>query len=140
MSVFPDRMRLRGSRATALAVAVLALGFAAGGCTGSGDEEDASDEAIKRVGLMHVGTDHIPPALEPLKARLAELGWTEGENIELTFANLEPEDAPAQARVFVLDGVDAIVAFEDQSIDAAAEGDRRRWDPGRLPPSLRPAP
>ena len=124
MSVFPDRMRLRGGRparggrAAALAVAVLALAFAAGGCTGSGDE-DATDDAVKRVGLMHVGTDHIPPALEPLKARLAELGWTEGENIELTFANLEPEDAPAQARVFVLDGMDAIVAFEDQSIDAA---------------------
>ena len=68
---------------------------------------------------MHVGTDHIPPALEPLKARLAELGWTEGKNIELIFRNLEPEQAAAQARVFVGQGVDVIVAFEDQSIDAA---------------------
>ena len=68
---------------------------------------------------MHVGTDHIPPALDPLKARLAELGWTEGKNIELIFRNLEPKQAPEQAKVFVRQRVDVIVAFEDQSIDAA---------------------
>ena len=44
MSVFPDRMRLRGGRRTwrpggRSAVAVLALAFAAAGCTGSGDED-----------------------------------------------------------------------------------------------------
>jgi ABC-type uncharacterized transport system substrate-binding protein len=80
-----------------------------------------SAEAIKRVGLMHVGTDHIPPSLDTLKARLVELGWTEGENIELIWRNLEPEAVEGQAKLFVQDDVDVIVAFEDQSIDAAKE-------------------
>ena len=46
--------------------------------------------------------------------------------MKLTLANLEPEDAAAQARVFVLDGVDAIVAFEDKSIDAAQKATAER--------------
>ena len=74
---------------------------------------------IPRVGLMHVGTDHIPPSLKTLKDRLAELGWVEGKNIELIFRNLEPQQAKAQAEAFVRERVDVIVAFEDQSIDAA---------------------
>jgi putative ABC transport system substrate-binding protein len=82
-------------------------------------DDSATAQSIPRVGLMHVGTDHIPPALEPLNARLAELGWTKGKNIELIFRNLEPEQAAPQASVFVGQGVDVIVAFEDQSIDAA---------------------
>ena len=85
----------------------------------STDDESSAAQTVRRVGLMHVGIDHIPPALEPLKARLAELGWTEGKNIELIFRNLEPEQAEEQARQFVRARVDAIVAFEDQSIDAA---------------------
>ena len=80
---------------------------------------------------MHVGIDHIPPALDPLKARLAELGWTEGKNIELIFRNLEPKQAPEQARQFVRQRVDVIVAFEDQSIDAAQEATARVQ--GRIP-------
>jgi putative ABC transport system substrate-binding protein len=88
------------------------------GCGGS-DGGDAAGETMKRVGLMHVGTDHIPPSLGGLKAGLAELGWKEGENIELIFRNLEPEQAAAQARAFVLDRVDVIVAFEDKSIEEA---------------------
>ena len=109
---------------------------------------DSSSTAIKRVGLMHVGTDHIPPALEPLTVRLNELGWTEGKNIQLIFRNLEPEQVAGQANAFVNEGVDVIVAFEDQSIDAA-RGDRRRpvgvhtnagANPRRLPPSVGSAP
>ena len=81
--------------------------------------DSSTAESVKRVGLMHVGTDHIPPSLDTLKARLAELGWTEGENIELMWRNMEPEVVELQAKTFVDDDVDAIVAFEDQSIDAA---------------------
>lgn len=81
--------------------------------------ETAAAQTVRRVGLMHVGTDHIPPALEPLEARLAELGWTDGKNIQLVFRNLEPEQAEGQASAFVREGVDVIVSFEDQSIDAA---------------------
>ncbi|MBA2295967.1 MAG: ABC transporter substrate-binding protein [Actinobacteria bacterium] len=104
--------------------ALLALGSAMlvaallTGCTSSNDD-DAEGETVKRVGLMHVGIDHVPSSLDGLKEGLAELGWTEGMNIELIWRNLEPEEAAAQARVFVLDRVDAIVAFEDKSIEAA---------------------
>jgi putative ABC transport system substrate-binding protein len=97
-------------------VAILAIAFIAfDGSNG----DSAAAQSVRRVGLMHVGIDHIPPALEPLRARLAELGWTEGKNIKLVFRNLEPEQAPEQARQFVRERVDVIVAFEDQSIDAA---------------------
>jgi putative ABC transport system substrate-binding protein len=96
---------------------------------GSGDSSAA--QRVRRVGLMHVGTDHVPPALKPLKARLAELGWTEGKNVELIFRNLEPDAADEQAREFVRGRVDVIVAFEDQSIDAARAATARVQ--GRIP-------
>jgi putative tryptophan/tyrosine transport system substrate-binding protein len=91
---------------------------------------------VPRVGLMHVGTDHVPPSLNTLVARLAELGWLDGsqgelmegltENgriqspkIELIWRNLEKEGVQAQAAEFVRERVDVIVAFEDKSISAA---------------------
>ncbi len=89
-------------------------------CAGSNDDDSAAQD-IKRVGLMHVGTDHIPPSWPALKARLAELGWTDGSNIELMWRNLEPDAAEAQAVTFVGQGVDVIVAFEDTSISAAQD-------------------
>lgn len=73
---------------------------------------------------MHVGTDHVPPSLDSLTARLAELGWAEGRTVELIWRNLEPEAADAQARAFARDGVDLIVAFEDKSISAAQAATR----------------
>jgi putative ABC transport system substrate-binding protein len=80
---------------------------------------------------MHVGTDHVPPSLDTLKARLAELGWVEGENIKLIWRNLEPEEANAQAEVFVGTGVNLIVAFEDKSIEAAQAATAK--DGSRIP-------
>lgn len=91
---------------------------------------------IPRVGLMHVGTDHIPPSLGTLVERLAELGWMDGTKdelvatltkdgrfsgprIELIWRNLEPDQAPGQAEEYVGGRVDVIVAFEDKSIAAA---------------------
>ena len=38
---------------------------------------------IPRVALMHVGTDHLPPSLDTLVARLVELGWIDGPQDEL---------------------------------------------------------
>lgn len=118
MPLLPDRMR---TRVLVVALAVLggAILLAAVSAWASSNDDSSAAQPVRRVGLMHVGIDHIPPALEPLKARLAELGWTEGKNIEFIFRNLEPEQAAAQATVFVLGRVDVIVAFEDQSIDAA---------------------
>jgi ABC-type uncharacterized transport system substrate-binding protein len=112
---------------------LLSLGSAAlvvAALSACGNDGSAA-ESVKRVGLMHVGTDHIPPSLDTLKARLAELGWTEGKNIELMWRNMEPEAVDAQAKLFVQDDVDAIVAFEDQSIDAAEAATIRSGD--RIP-------
>jgi len=86
-------------------------------CSGGGDK--AAAKPIPRVGLMHVGTDHVPPSLDTLKARLRQLGWTNGSNIKLIWRNLEPDEAEGQAKAFVRQRVDVIVAFEDQSIRAA---------------------
>jgi putative ABC transport system substrate-binding protein len=70
---------------------------------------------------MHVGTDHIPPSWPSLRARLEELGWSQGRNVELIWRNLEPDAAAAQAERLVRRRVDVIVAFEDTSIRAAEE-------------------
>jgi putative ABC transport system substrate-binding protein len=88
-------------------------------CGGSGTASSGT-QTLRRVGLMHVGTDHVPPSLKPLKARLAQLGWVQGRNIDLIWRNLPDQlAADRQAQAFVHDRVDLIVAFEDQSIQAA---------------------
>jgi putative ABC transport system substrate-binding protein len=103
---------------------------------------------IPRVGLMHVGTDHNPPSLSTLVGRLGELGWFdgnasqvmqqlvgdetvvqgqmqqlhgqfEGPRIQLIWRNLDKDQVEDQAKAFVADPVDVIVAFEDKSIAAA---------------------
>ena len=88
-------------------------------------------QSVRRVGLMHVGIDHVPPSLGALKARLKELGWIDGRNIELIWRNLGPGAADAQAREFVRERVDVIVAFEDTSIRAAQTATAR--GPDRIP-------
>jgi putative tryptophan/tyrosine transport system substrate-binding protein len=103
-----------------LAFGILVSALLLTGCAMSGDDDEAAaGEGVRRVGLMHVGIDHIPSSRDALAARLEELGWTEGENIELSWRNLKPEQAQAQAERFVLEDVDLIVAFEDRSIEAA---------------------
>jgi putative ABC transport system substrate-binding protein len=115
LSACPTRLRL-GS--------VVLLAGLLTACGGSKDDQEG--QRIQRVGLMHVGTDHIPPSLASLKARLRALGWVEGRNIELNWRNLEPDAATKQARKFVLDHMDLIVAFEDKSISAAQAATARK--------------
>ena len=75
---------------------------------------------VWRVGLSHVGLDHVPPSLEPLRQELKKLGYEEGKNIELDWRNLPDEDAAnAAAKEFVRNRVDLIVAFENQTARAA---------------------
>ncbi len=115
---------------------------------------------IARVGLMHVGTDHNPPSLATLVAGLGDLdrldgpatqvmqqligdgtivqgrmkqlqGQYEGKRIQLIWRNLDPGQVEEQAREFVRERVDLIVAFEDKSIRAAQDATA---DPGnRIP-------
>jgi putative ABC transport system substrate-binding protein len=98
---------------------------------GSSNSDSSAAQSVRRVGLMHVGIDHIPPSRDTLYARLNELGWTEGENIEFIWRNLEPDAAEEQAREFVRERVDVIVAFEDTSIRAAQAATARVQ--GRIP-------
>jgi putative ABC transport system substrate-binding protein len=79
-----------------------------------------------RIGLFHVGLDHVPPSLEGLRRALKSLGYEEGRNIQLDFRNL-PDEAAAQetARRFVRDRVDLIVAFESQTVRAAQAATRQ---------------
>jgi putative tryptophan/tyrosine transport system substrate-binding protein len=75
---------------------------------------------VWHIGVFHVGLDHIPPSLPVLRTRLRELGYVEGTNLRLDWRNQADEDqARATARQFVAEGVDLIVAFEDQTVRAA---------------------
>ncbi len=72
-----------------------------------------------RVGLFHVGLDHVPPSLEPLRQTLRTLGYEEGKNLELDWRNLPDEEAAREtAREFVRKRVDLIVAFENHTVRA----------------------
>jgi putative tryptophan/tyrosine transport system substrate-binding protein len=121
MSLVPERGRTRVLVASLVALGGAVLVAALLTAWSSSSSDSPATEAVRRVGLMHVGTDHVPSSWPSLRARLAELGWADGENIELIWRNLEPDEAAEQARQFVFERVDVIVAFEDQSIDAARE-------------------
>lgn len=72
---------------------------------------------VSRIGLVHVGLDHVPPSLGTLREGLRTLGYEEGKNIRLDFRNVASEPAAqAVAQEFVRDGVDLIVAFEVQGM------------------------
>ena len=135
-------MKARRSPLAGVSAIVFASLF--GACS-PGISASPTPRAIPRVALMHVGTDHVPPSLGTLVGRLADLGWIEGSQdeltasltkhgriqgpkIELIWRNLEKADVEAQAATFVREHVDVIVAFEDKSIAAAqaatAEADR----------------
>ena len=77
-------------------------------------------EKIWRIGLSHVGLDHIPPSLDGLREGLTALGYEEGKNIHFDWRNLADEDAArTTAQAFVRNRVDLIVAFENQTARAA---------------------
>jgi len=75
---------------------------------------------VWRIGLFHVGLDHIPPSLDGLREGLKALGYEEGKNLQLDFRNLADEEAAGvAAREFVQKRVDLIVAFEPQTVRSA---------------------
>ena len=130
----------------ALMSVILCAGLLGACSTGIGT--GPTPPTIPQVGLMHVGTDHVPPSLNTLVRRLAELGWIDGsqdelmasltqqgrfqgQKVELTWRNLEPADVERAAASFVRDHVDVIVAFEDKSIAAAQAATAKSED--RIP-------
>ncbi len=75
---------------------------------------------VWRIGLFHVGLDHVPPSLDGLREGLKALGYEEGKNIQLDWRNLPDEEAAREtAKEFVRHRVDLIVAFENETIRAA---------------------
>jgi putative tryptophan/tyrosine transport system substrate-binding protein len=75
---------------------------------------------VWHVGLFHVGLDHNPQSLEPLRAGLKALGYEQGKNIYLDWRNLPDEEAAREtAKQFVKNRVDLIVAWENQTVRAA---------------------
>ena len=85
---------------------------------------------VYRIGVLHVGVDHVPPHLDGLRAGLKELGYDvdtspaprqstvfEGRNLRLDWRNLTDEVAArVAARELVHDRVDLIVAVEDSRL------------------------
>ena len=81
---------------------------------------EAQPGKVYRVGAFHVGLDHVPPSLEPLRGGLKALGYEDGKNFHFDWRNLPDEQAAQEvAREFVRNRVDLIVAFENQTIRAA---------------------
>lgn len=75
---------------------------------------------LYRIGLIHVGLDHDPPSLVSLRDSLQRLGYEQGQNIRLDYRNQPDEQAArATATAFTREGVDLIVAFENQAVRAA---------------------
>jgi putative ABC transport system substrate-binding protein len=80
----------------------------------------AQSTRVWRLGLFHVGLDHDPPSLAPLRESLKRLGYEEGKNIHLDYRNQADEGAAREtARAIARARVDLIVAFENQAVRAA---------------------
>ena len=41
--------------------------------------EAQQPKKVWRIGVFHVGLDHVPPSLEPLRQELKKLGYEEGK-------------------------------------------------------------
>ena len=75
---------------------------------------------VWRIGVFHVGLDHVPPSLATFRTGMKALGYEEGKNLHLDWRNLADEAAAhGAATAFVRDRVDVIVAFESQTMRAA---------------------
>lgn len=107
-----NRRRFLGTLSASLLVAPLAA-------------EAQPAERVYRIGLFHVGLDHVPPSLNGLRDGLKALGYEEGRNLKLDFRNVADEAAArAVALELVRQRPDLIVAFEDQTLRAAQAATR----------------
>src|SRR5436305_7345462 len=69
---------------------------------------------VWRLGLFHVGLDHVPPTLDTLRDELKAWGYEEGKNLIFDWRNLPDEAAAdATAKAFVRERADLIIAFEN---------------------------
>ncbi len=103
-------MMIRSALGVALTLCLLATPVVAGA---------QQAPKVYRIGLLHVGLDHVPPSLDGLREGLKALGYEEGKNLRLDFRNVADE---ATARTVALELArqqpDLLVAFEDQTLRA----------------------
>ena len=101
---------------------VLALGAAAAFAAplrSMAQAAGAAPQKIFRIGLLHVGTDHVPPAYVPLKEGMRGLGYEEGRNIRYDFRNVDSDAAAlAAAHDLVRERVDLVVTFDSEAARA----------------------
>jgi putative ABC transport system substrate-binding protein len=94
---------------------MLAMAILGAPCT-AGAQQPAK---VWRIGLFHVGLDHVPPSLDLFRQTLRGLGYEEGVNIRLDWRNLPDEEAAREtAKEFARNRTDLIVAFENHTIRA----------------------
>src|SRR3984893_7694875 len=75
---------------------------------------------VWRIGLFHVGLDHVPPSLDGLRDGLKALGYEEGRNLHLDFQNVADEAAARGPPPDVARGrQDLLLAFETQPLRPA---------------------
>ena len=123
MPLLPDRRRTRGrSSSCRVLIGALLLATALVAAWARARTARPRSRPARRPDACRHGSHSAVPGA--LKARLAELGWTDGKNIQLIWRNLEPDQAEEQAEEFVRERVDLIVAFEDTSIARRAGRDR----------------
>ena len=73
-----------------------------------------------RIGLIHVGSDHVPPSYSPLLDGMRALGYEDGKNIRYDFRNVSDDGAAGEAaRAFAREKVDMIIAFDQEACLAA---------------------
>ncbi len=91
-----DASNSRRTRVLVVSLAALAAVLLAGGLTawGSLKDDSSSTKTVRRVGLMHVGLDHVPKSLDGITAGLEEFGWVDGKNIKLIWRNLDKDAGP----------------------------------------------
>lgn len=71
---------------------------------------------VWRIGMFHVGLDHVPSSVPGFREGLKALSYEEGKNLHLDWRNLPDEAAAhATAQAFVEERVDLIVALENQT-------------------------
>ena len=80
----------------------------------------AAPQKIFRIGLLHVGTDHVPPSYGPLQEGMRALGYEEGRNIRYDFRNVDSDAAAlSAAHDLVRARVDLVVTFDSEAARAA---------------------
>src|SRR5512137_727209 len=97
------------------------LGLVTGGLLAAPPAAEAQKpERVWRIGLFHVGIDHVPPSLTTFRTGMKALGYDDGRNVHLDWRNLADETAAHRAATaFVRDRIDVMVAFETLTVRAA---------------------